>query len=80
MRQMMFYSWIIFSKGGRDCEVSYLRDSILNVELLIKIIVGDQRGILQLISIRKGEHCVDFKVDVGSAVNCVTILGSANGK
>ena len=39
-----------------------------------QIIVGDQRGVLQLISIRKGEAFVDFKVEFRSPVNCVNIV------
>lgn len=47
---------------------------------MTQVVVGDQRGILQLISIKKGEPFVDFKVDLKSPVNCVTILVNSNGK
>ena len=47
---------------------------------MMQVVVGDQRGILQLISIKKGEPFVDFKVDLKSPVNCVTILVNSNGK
>lgn len=44
------------------------------------MVVGDQRGILQLISIKKGEPFVDFKVELKSPVNCVTVHVNSNGK
>ncbi|EFX79859.1 hypothetical protein DAPPUDRAFT_197260 [Daphnia pulex] len=43
-----------------------------------KVVVGDQRGILQLISIKKGEPFVDFKVELKSPVNCVTVHVNSN--
>ncbi|KAI9565490.1 hypothetical protein GHT06_009282 [Daphnia sinensis] len=43
-----------------------------------KVAVGDQRGKLHLISIKKGEPFVDFKIDLKSPINCVTILINNN--
>ncbi len=40
----------------------------------LQVVVGDQRGVLQLISIRKGEPFVDFKVELRSPVNCVNVV------
>jgi hypothetical protein len=47
---------------------------------MMQVVVGDQRGILQLISIKKGEPFVDFKVELKSPVNCVTVHVNSNGK
>lgn len=42
--------------------------------------VGDQRGILQLVSIRRGgEPFMDFKVDLNSPINCLSTLSDVNG-
>ncbi|KAK4018585.1 hypothetical protein OUZ56_000631 [Daphnia magna] len=43
-----------------------------------KVAIGDQRGKLQLVSIKKGEPFVDFKIDLKSPINCVTILVNNN--
>lgn len=59
-------------------QVSILLFSI-NALSFAQVAVGDQRGTLQLVSIKKGEPFVDFKVDLKSPVNCVTILVSNNG-
>lgn len=44
-----------------------------NQNLRSKLVIGDHKGILQLVGIRKGEAYADFKFDLGQPIHSVGV-------
>lgn len=42
----------------------------------IQVVVGDQRGTLQLISMRKGEPIIDFKINLSVSISAIFVLSN----
>ena len=43
---------------------------------VIQVVVGDQRGTLQLISMRKSEPIIDFKINLATPISSIVVLAN----